>query len=289
MKLRNRITLLMVTAGLAASPLAQAETAAKKVDTAAQKATAAATTMQAKASSNGAQALDANQKAQVERIVHEYLIKNPQILIQMTQLLQQQQMKSQQEKILNAIPDQAEKLFNMSSSPVSGNKEGSITLVEFFDYQCGHCRRMTSTIKALPEKHENLRIIHKTYPIFGAESEFASRAALASKMQGKFDAMHTALMEAQPPLDKKKVLDAAKAAGLDTKKLQKDMKAPEINEEISTNYELANALGIKGTPSFIISNPAIPASVEGQKDKEVIFLPGAVDAETLDNMINKFN
>lgn len=228
------------------------------------------------------------EKQAIKKVVQEYLLENPEILIQMTQILQSKEVQKRQSQILTAIPDNAEKLFNDSFSPVLGAKEGSVTLVQFFDYQCGHCRRMEPALEALPGKHDNLRMIYKVFPIFGAESEFASRAALAAQLQGKFNEMHKALMTVQPPLSKKKVLAAAKTAGLDLKKLQNDIRDPKVDQELATNFELAKALGIQGTPSFIISNPNIPTTNEQQKGKEVVFLPGAVDMETLDKSIAQF-
>lgn len=263
MKLRTHLTLTLLTASFAAQTPVFA--AAKTNDT-----------------------FTATQKTAIEHIVQNYLLTHPDILIQMTQTLQQQEVKKRQEAATSAIPANADKLFNAKFSPVLGNKFGTVTVVEFFDYQCGHCRHMDPTMKALPAKHPNLRIIYKLFPIFGADSEFASRVALAAQKQNKFNEMHHALMTTEPPLTKKKVLDAAKAAGLNTAKLEKDAKDPAVDTEIAATIALAKALGIMGTPSLIISNPTLPTTTESQKNKEATFLPGAVDADTLDAAISKF-
>lgn len=263
MKLRTRLTLMLLTAGFAAqTPVLAADRSNNTFN-------------------------DAQKKA-IENVVQSYLLAHPDILIQMTQTLQQQEMQKRQDVAVTAIPANVDKLFNAKFSPVLGNKAGTVTLVEFFDYQCGHCRRMDPTLKALPGNHANLRVIYKLFPIFGADSEFATRAALAAQKQNKFTAMHAALMTTEPPLTKKKVLDAAKAAGLNTAKLEKDTKDPAVDAEIASTVSLAKALGIMGTPSFVISNPAIPATAELQKNKEVVFLPGAVEAEVLDAAVSKF-
>jgi len=221
------------------------------------------------------------QKKQIEKIVHEYLIKNPEILVEVSQALQAKEQQHVMKKAQDAIPGYAKELFKDPNSPVAGNAKGNVTLVEFYDYQCIHCKNMTPVIASLMKEDKNLHVIFKEFPIFGANSEYAARAALASVKQGKFLAFHNALMKAVPPLTHAKVMQVAKKVGLNVKTLETAMKNPVYAAEIKQNYKLAQALGILGTPAFVIaSNPYNP-------DVKPYFVPGEVSQSTMQNIIKE--
>ena len=154
-------------------------------------------------------------------------------------------------KAQQAIPAYASQLFNSKQSPMVGNQKAKVTLVEFFDYQCVHCRNMTSIVNDLVKQDKNLRVVYKEFPIFGPSSELAAKAALASKIQGKYLAFHNALMQAKPPLDKAKVMKLAKSVDLNTAKLEQDMQSQAVQDEIKQNYHLAQALGSDGYPQHL--------------------------------------
>ncbi|WP_133130302.1 DsbA family protein [Legionella yabuuchiae] len=230
-----------------------------------------------------ADALTPAQKKEVEQIIHEYLVKNPEVLVEVSQALQQKQQQSMQEKAKSAISENAKQLFTENLA-VAGNPNGNVTLVEFFDYQCIHCKKMMPVISELIKKHDNLRVIYKEFPIFGKSSELASKAALAAAMQGKYKAMHDALLSENKRLDETVIMDAAKSAGLDISKLKKDMDSKTVTAALEANRELAEKMNLMGTPAFIVA-----ATPKGQfkKNSDPAFIPGAASEEVLQNLIEQ--
>src|SRR5262249_24609588 len=144
---------------------------------------------------------NANQVQQIQQVVHDYLIKNPQVLVEASEVLQKQAMMKVEQNAKTAINQSASKVFADPASPVGGNPKGTVTIVEFFDYQCPHCKEMEAIIEKLVGKDKNLRVVYKELPIFGTNSRFASNAALASQEQGadKYVKLHDALMAASNP------------------------------------------------------------------------------------------
>lgn len=230
-----------------------------------------------------ANSMSPEQQKDVEKIVHDYLLNNPEVLVEVSQALQQKQQQNVQQQAKSAIMENAGELFG-GKLAVSGNPKGAVTMVEFFDYQCIHCKKMAPTIAELIKKDSNLRVIYKEFPIFGKSSEVAAKAALAAGMQGKYQQMHDALLKTEKRLDDKVVMDTAKSVGLDIKQLQKDMDSKTVTEQLDANRQLAEKMHLMGTPAFVIaSTPA------GQFDakKEPTFIPGAASQEVLQDLISK--
>lgn len=205
-----------------------------------------------------------------EQRVREYLLKNPEVIMEALQILQERQRAAEAENLKRTIAERSEEILNDPAAPVGGNPDGDVTLVEFFDYNCPYCRRVAPTVAELEETDADLRVVYKEYPILGPGSQFAARAALASRRQGKYLPFHNALMQATEQVTEESVMEIAREVGLDTERLEQDMQDPAIQEAIARNLGLANALGITGTPSFII----------GQE-----IVPGAVDLRTLQGLI----
>lgn len=223
------------------------------------------------------------QKKEIEKVVHDYLISNPEVLLEASQALQQKQQQNMQQQAQSAIQENAAQLFQGKYTTV-GNLKGSVTIVEFFDYQCIHCKKMSPTLDSLVKKDSDLRIIYKEFPIFGKSSDFASKAALAAGMQNKYLAMHEALLKTDKRLDEQVIMDIAKSVGLNLQKLKTDMDSKEVTEILDTNRELAEKLHLMGTPAFII------ASTPGGQFKtgtEPSFIPGAASEESLQELIKK--
>ena len=227
--------------------------------------------------------ISAAEKAKVETIVHQYLLEKPEVLLEAMQVLQNKQMEQAKLTVQQTQQDTSkffDVLFRDDHAPMAGNPQGSITLVEFFDYQCPHCIDMMSTLDALTQANPNLRIIYREWPIRGSLSEFASRAALAAHNQNKYLPLHQALLSAKEPLSQNSILDLAKQAGLNVEQLQKDMHADAINHALTTNMQLAQNLKLFGTPAFFLSK----TNGDG---KNAIYLPGELSQEQLQNAINK--
>lgn len=218
------------------------------------------------------------QVQQIQQVIHDYLLQNPQLMVQVFQKLQMQQQAQMQQKAKLSIQANSKALYNDPNSPVIGNTTGAVTLVEFFDYQCPHCKEMASIVSNLVTQDKNLKVVFKEFPIFPG-SMYAAQAALAAQLQGKYWQLHNALMAANNPLTQSGVLAAAQSVGLDVAQLQKDMNSDTIKNELQQNEQLAEKLGLQGTPAFI---------VQSNNDKtKTFFVPGQVDAATLQQLIQK--
>lgn len=230
-----------------------------------------------------AQTFDAQQTQAIKQIIENYLLDNPEILIKMSQKLQAAQnnrVEDMEKEALAKIPEVANDLLKDASSPVVGNPKGDVTLIEFFDYQCPHCKNMSPVVAELRKNDKNLRVVYKPLPIFGGNSVFAAKAALASLKQGKYIQFHEALMEASNPLTQDKVLEAAQKVGLNVKQLKADVGAVNVNEELDNNVRLAQKLGIAGTPAYIV----VATNYANNKNK-AFFVPGGTSVDTLNNMV----
>ena len=147
-------------------------------------------------------------------------------------------------------------------TPVSGNTSGDVTVVEFFDYQCGYCKRSLASMIDLLTSDTNVRVVWKELPILGPASRFAARAAMAAKKQGKYFDLHVALMRARGRLTEQKVMDAAKDAGIEVTQLRADMKDPTLEIYLNETQQLATALGIRGTPAFVIGDTLVAGAID---------------------------
>jgi protein-disulfide isomerase len=224
-----------------------------------------------------------DQTKQIQQIMHDYLVNNPEVLIEASQSLQQKQQKSMQDQAKGAISENANDLFN-DKLTVAGNPKGSVTLVEFFDYQCIHCKKMQSVISSLIKKDSNLKVVYREFPIFGKSSEYASQVALAAAMQGKYQQMHDALLNIEQRLDEKLIMETAKSVGLDMNKLKKDMDSSDVKHALEQNRKLAEKLHLMGTPAFIVAS-----TPDGKlkANSEPAFIPGAASEEALQELIKK--
>lgn len=223
------------------------------------------------------------EKKEIQKVVHDYLVSNPEVLLEASQALQQKQQQNMQQQAQSAIHENADQIFQ-GKLTTTGNPKGNVTIVEFFDYQCIHCKKMSPTLGNLVKKDSDLRVIYKEFPIFGKSSEVASRVALAAGMQGKYQAMHEAIFKIDKRLDDKIVMDTAKSLGLDMAKLKTDMDSKEVTAILESNRQLAEKLHLMGTPAFIIAS-----TPDGQlkAGSEPSFIPGAASEESLQELIKK--
>lgn len=202
--------------------------------------------------------------------IRAYLMANPEVLVEAMQELERKQDSQRDAVAAKAITQNEAELFRDADSPVGGNPAGNVTIVEFNDYQCPYCKRAHQAVKSVTGADGKVKIIYKDLPILGEPSRIAALAALASTKQGKHQALHNALMEFNGKLDREKILQTAAAVGIDVARLEKDMEDPKLKQIIDRNMALAAALGVRGTPAFVIGKQ---------------FVPGAVDAEALKALI----
>lgn len=224
------------------------------------------------------------QQKQIETIVHNYLIQHPDVLIQMSQALQTQQVQqfaALEKEAQKVIPTLAVPLFDSKTSPVSGNPASPVTLIEFFDYQCPHCKEMAGVIDTVLKQDPNVKVVYKQLPLFGDVSVTAAKAALAANLQGKYQAFHDALLKTPSPLTNEMIYKIATNNGIDVVKLKNDMKSPTILNEIKQNQMMAKKLKLRGTPSFIVAN------VQNPKNITAVLIPGTASAQTLEEVIAK--
>jgi protein-disulfide isomerase len=156
----------------------------------------------------------------------------------------------------------SEDLLRDADSPVGGNSDGDVTLVEFFDYNCPYCRQMLPTIAAAEAADPLLRVVYKEWPILGTSSIPPAKAALAAGMQGKFIAVHRALYQIRGEVDESRTLKTAESLGLDMERLRTDMQGPAIDAMVKRNLALANVLGIDGTPGFVVGTRILVGPAE---------------------------
>ena len=202
--------------------------------------------------------LTETQKKEVEAVIQDYLLKNPEIISKAIDALQARQREAEEKASKAALIANRSQLFKDATSPVGGNPNGDITVIEFFDYRCGVCKRVHPIVARLIKDDPNIRRVYKEWPILGPDSVLAARAALASRKQGKYFVFHNAMMEAlisgKAEGVAASIMTIAKRVGLDTTQLTRDMGSPEINGILQRNFALAEALKLNGTPSFVIED-----------------------------------
>lgn len=211
-------------------------------------------------------------KAGLGKTIRDYLMANPEVLVEAMQELERKQDSQRDVVAQKAIRQYQRELLGDVDSPVVGNANGDVTIVEFSDYQCPYCKRAHQAVKAALAADSKVKLVFKDLPILGEPSKIAAFAALAAVKQGKHAAFHDALMEYGGKLDGDRIFEIATAVGLDVTKLRADMNDPKIKQMIDRNTALAAALGVRGTPAFVIGNQ---------------FVPGAIDVEALKQLISE--
>lgn len=206
----------------------------------------------------------------IEKIVREYLLTHPEIIEEAIHALQIKREREQRARSSAAIAAHGKALRDHPMTPVSGNAKGDVTVVEFFDYECGYCKRSLASMISLMRNDPDVKIVWKELPILGPMSRYAARAAMAAKKQGKYLDFHIALMGTRGRLSETKVLGAAKDVGLDVDRLQRDMKDPQIDAYLDETLELAHALGIRGTPAFVIGDTLEGGALSEARMREII-------------------
>ena len=205
----------------------------------------------------------------VEGIVRDYLLGNPEVIEEAIGILRAKREEEKLKRAEAAIAENGEALRAHPMSPVSGSTQGDVTVVEFFDYRCGFCKRALPAVTALLEEDPNVRVVWKEFPILGPVSEFAARAAMAADRQRRYYPLHLALMK-EPELTEDKVLEIAAGIGLDMERLGRDMKDPAIRAYLDETRALAREIGIDGTPAFVVGDRLVPGAVDAARMKELV-------------------
>lgn len=222
------------------------------------------------------------ERAKIEEVVHQYLLQKPEVIVEAVQNFQRKQYEQAEQtvkKTQQSASSFANALFHQANDPVAGNPNGTITIAEFFDYQCPHCIDMAPVIADILKANPDVRVVFKEFPIRGPVSDFAARAALAANKQGKYyDFSHALLMQKQP-LSEASILETAKSVGLNVDELKKDMNDKAVTDQLKNNMKLAQELKLFGTPAFFIGKTENP--------KTINYVPGQMDQKQLQDAIDK--
>ena len=202
--------------------------------------------------------------------IRDYLLANPEVLVEAMQELERRQDSQRDAVAQKGVQENQAQLFRDADSPIGGNPNGDVVIVDFNDYQCPYCKRAHQAMKSVVGADGNVKVIYKDLPILGETSKIAATAALASVKQGKHLAYHNALMEYSGKLDRDRIFEIASSVGIDRAQLEKDMEDPKIKKAIERNLALATALGVRGTPAFVIGKQFVPGAVDAAALKQLI-------------------
>jgi protein-disulfide isomerase len=211
-------------------------------------------------------------KDEFERRVRAYILDHPEVILESVERMQARRQAVETSEAQAVLKARTDEVFRDPASPVGGNVDGDVTLVEFFDYNCPYCRRVAPVMAEAEAADPRLRIVYKEFPILGPNSVYVAKAALAAHRQGRYAAFHKALMQAKGTADQGAALAAAAAVGLDVERLKADVNDPAIQAAIDRNLALAQALRINGTPGFVVGDQIVR---------------GATDLGTLQDLIRK--
>jgi protein-disulfide isomerase len=199
-------------------------------------------------------------------------MKNPDVLVEALTAYQARKEEAKSQEARSNLATYRSDITSDPATPFSGNPSGDVTVVEFFDYNCGYCKRMVPAIQELLQSDGKVRYVFKEFPILGPQSLVASKAALAvwKLAPEKHFAFHVALMGARGELSEERILGMAEKIGIDGARLRTAMEDPAIEQQIRRNLELGRLLDISGTPGFVIGERIVP---------------GAIDLDTMRSMI----
>ena len=214
------------------------------------------------ASAAEAKTLSPEMRREFEALIKDYLVKNPEVMMEVQTALEAKMEKVQNEKMAGALKENAKELFEPASTPSAGNAKGDVTVVEFFDYNCGYCKKALPDVTALVQSDKNVRFVLKEFPILSKGSEEAAKIAIAARMQGKYWDFHQAMLALQGQANEASALKVAEKAGLDMTRVKKDMASAEAKKEIDDTRALAQKMGINGTPHFLVGDKVIAGAPE---------------------------
>jgi protein-disulfide isomerase len=208
--------------------------------------------------------------ASIDQQISQYLRTHPEEVLTALKLAQANEERRQKVETQQALEREQDQIFNNPADPIMGNPQGDVTVVEFFDYRCPYCKRVSDSLMALLKEDPNIKLVFKEFPILGPESVVAAKIALAAHRQSKYEQVHTALMAHKGSFDEAALLELAASVGADPSKLKADMQDPAIMGLLQANDSLAAALGITGTPGFLFGKQLVPGAVSLDDMKRLV-------------------
>ncbi|HMN38841.1 MAG TPA: DsbA family protein [Hyphomicrobium sp.] len=209
-----------------------------------------------------AEPFNEEQKAAIGAVVKDYLLKNPELLFEIQSALEAKMEKEQAEKLKAFMAENAKTIYRSPNASVAGNPDGDITVVEFFDYNCGYCKRGMPEVQKLIANDNRVRVVFMELPILSKGSDEAAHAALAAKRQGKYWEFHQAMLSNKGQANEASALKVAESLGMDMNKFKADMKSSDVTGELDQMKALAKKMGIAGTPHFLVGDRSIPGAPE---------------------------
>lgn len=211
-------------------------------------------------------------RAAMEEVIRDYILKHPEVILESIRQMRAREEKEAHERSKEALGSHMQALTDNPDDPTGGNPKGDVTIVQFFDYHCGFCKRVLPVLEEVMKTDPNVRVVYKEFPILGEQSVTAAKAALAAWAidKTKYAALHHALMNSRGDLTEDKVIRLAKESGYDPAAVRKGMAAPQIEKILNRNYELATALNINGTPAFVIGNHLVPGAIDLDNFRKLI-------------------
>ncbi len=208
----------------------------------------------------------------VERIIREYLRDNPDVVIDAIRTYQARQATIDEAQAAARLDGAREALERDPATPVAGNPDGDVTIVEFFDYRCGYCAKVLPAIQALIAADPGIRYVFKEYPILGPDSVTAARASLAvwKLAPERYMDFHSALLTTRGSLNEARILKLAESLGLDVAALKATMSEGWVEAAIQANYQLGRILNINGTPAFIVGDEVVPGAIGIEQLQELV-------------------
>jgi protein-disulfide isomerase len=215
------------------------------------------------------------QRGEIEKIIRDYLLRNPEILQEVIQEMEKRQAVADAEKHQQAIKDNAKALFNSPRQVVLGNPQGDVTMVEFFDYNCGFCRKALVDKLELVKADPKLRLVLKEFPVLGEGSTQAAQVAVSVRLQDKtggkkYLEFHQKMFASRGQVDKTRALAVVREIGLDPARAEREMNSDEVRLTLEEDFRLAEALGINGTPTYVLEGQVVVGAVGVEKLREAI-------------------
>lgn len=219
-----------------------------------------------------AEDMSPEQKKAIETVIKDYLMANPEVIVDAVEAMQKRKAAEAEAMAMSNLKNSNKQLRRDPNSYVGGNPDGDVTLVEFFDYRCGYCKKVHPVMAELLRTDKNIRVVYKEFPILGPQSKMASLVAIAANRvdPSKYLGFHNALMSAKGGLNQVAIQDIAAEAGFDMAALSQELRNPEIEQIVADNYELAKKLGITGTPGFVIGDTIVPGYINISQMRDLV-------------------
>ena len=222
-------------------------------------------------------------REELAEFIADFIMKNPKVMIESLQTFQAEQ---QGNSLMASMPSPEkmaelhDRIYNNDAIPAAGAENGDITIVEFFDYNCGYCKHMLPTMLQLIEKNPNVTVMFREYPILSEPSFEAAKFAMAAHLQGKYFEIHSALMSYNGTRNTDSLMRLARRHDLDVEKLKQDMESEEVLSTLHENFQLADELGIRGTPALIVGDTILPGALDYEDLMSVIEQHRTQEAKT---------